>query len=119
MPSGLFYLNCSDRSISSCEGVSGYNECPKILYIKVSDKMACADSADPDQTAEWVDSSTSAVQTGPFPVERVSGYDECPKVLYTKVSDKMACVDSADPDQTAPEGAVWSGSTLFAILLII
>ena len=25
----------------------------------------------------------------------------------------------ADPDQTAPEGAVWSGSTLFAIPLSI
>ena len=32
--------------------------------------------------------------------------------------DKMAYANSADPDQTAPsgsEGAVWSGSTLFAI----
>ena len=27
----------------------------------------------------------------------------------------MAYADSADPDQTAPEGAVWSGSTVFAI----
>ena len=27
--------------------------------------------------------------------------------------------NSADPDQTAPEGAVWSGSTLFAIPLSI
>ena len=27
--------------------------------------------------------------------------------------------NSADPDQTAPEGAVWSGSTLFAISLNI
>ena len=26
----------------------------------------------------------------------------------------MAYANSADPDQTAPEGAVWSGSTLFA-----
>ena len=25
----------------------------------------------------------------------------------------MAYENSADPDQTAPEGAVWSGSTLF------
>ena len=32
-----------------------------------------------------------------------------------KVADKMAYANSADPDQTAPEGAVWSGSTLFAI----
>ena len=29
----------------------------------------------------------------------------------------MAYTNSADPDQTAPEGAVWSGSTLFAIPL--
>ena len=34
-----------------------------------------------------------------------------------KVADKMAYANSGDPDQTAPEGAVWSGSTLFAILL--
>ena len=40
---------------------------------------------------------------------------KCPKILYTKVSHKMAYANSADPDQTAPEGAVWSGSTLFAI----
>ena len=36
----------------------------------------------------------------------------CPKILYTKVN-KMAYANSADPDQTAPEGAVWSGFTLF------
>ena len=29
----------------------------------------------------------------------------------------MAYANSADQDQTAPEGAVWSGSTLFAIPL--
>ena len=39
----------------------------------------------------------------------------CQQILYTKVSDKIAYANSADPDQTAPEGAVWSGSTLFAI----
>ena len=43
-------------------------------------------------------------------------YGKCLKILNTKVSDKMAYVNSADPDQTAPEGAVWSGSTLFVIL---
>ena len=31
----------------------------------------------------------------------------------------MAYANSADPDQTAPKGAVWSGSTLFAIPLSI
>ena len=43
-------------------------------------------------------------------------------VLKTKVyrndhkfSDRYAWANSADPDQTAPRGAVWSGSTLFAI----
>ena len=35
------------------------------------------------------------------------------------VSDKMAYANNADPDQTAPEGAVWSGSTLFGIPLSI
>ena len=42
-------------------------------------------------------------------------YGKCPKISYTKVSDKISYANSADPDQTAPEGAVWSGSTLFAI----
>ena len=32
-----------------------------------------------------------------------------------KFSDRFAWANSADPDQTAPRGAVWSGSTLFAI----
>ena len=31
------------------------------------------------------------------------------------MSDKMTYANSVDPAQTAPEGAVWSGSTLFAI----
>ena len=30
----------------------------------------------------------------------------------------MQTVKTEDPDQTAPEEAVWSGSTLFAILLV-
>ena len=42
-------------------------------------------------------------------------YDKCPKISYTEVTDKMAYANNADPDQTAPKGAVWSGSTLFAI----
>ena len=32
-----------------------------------------------------------------------------------KFSDRQVWTNSADPDQTAPRGAVWSGSTLFAI----
>ena len=44
---------------------------------------------------------------------------KCPKISYTKTSEKMAYANNADPDQTAPEGAVWSGSTLFAIPLHI
>ena len=46
-------------------------------------------------------------------------YGKYPKISYTKVSYKMAYANSAIPDQTAPEGALWSGSTLFAILLSI
>ena len=42
-------------------------------------------------------------------------YGKCPEISYNKVADKMVYAYSADPDQTAPEGAVWSGSTLFAI----
>ena len=36
-----------------------------------------------------------------------------------QVPNIMAYWNSADPDQTAPDGAVWSESTLFAILLSI
>ena len=42
-------------------------------------------------------------------------FGKCPKISYTKMSEKMACANNAEPDQTAPEEAVWSGSTLFAI----
>ena len=45
------------------------------------------------------------------------GYSKCPKISYTKVSDKMVYANNAAPDQTAPSGAVWSASTLFAILV--
>ena len=33
-----------------------------------------------------------------------------------KFSDRQVWANSVDPDQTAPRGAVWSGSTMFAIL---
>ena len=33
-----------------------------------------------------------------------------------KCSDRQVWANSVDTDQTAPRGAVWSGSTLFAIL---
>ena len=46
-------------------------------------------------------------------------YGKRPKNSNTKASDKMRYANSVDPDQTAPEGAVWSGSTLFAIPLNI
>ena len=46
-------------------------------------------------------------------------YGKCPKILNTKVCNKMPYADSADPDQTAPEGVIWSGSSLFAIPLSI
>ena len=32
-----------------------------------------------------------------------------------KISDRQVWANSAEPDQTASRGAVWSGSTLFAI----
>ena len=43
----------------------------------------------------------------------------CCRTVYRndpKFSDRYAWANSADPDQTVPTGAVWSGSTLFAIL---
>ena len=46
-------------------------------------------------------------------------YGKCPKIMNIKMSDKMAYANSAGPDQTAPEGAVWSGSTMFAIPLSV
>ena len=52
-----------------------------------------------------------------IPTSSLKLYGKCTKTLYTVVADKMAYANSADPDQTAPAGAVWSGSTLFAISL--
>ena len=46
-------------------------------------------------------------------------YGKYPKISNTKVSGKMSFANSVDPDQTAPEGAVWSESTLFATPLSI
>ena len=37
----------------------------------------------------------------------------------TSESDEMEYAKSADPDLTAPDGAVWSGSTLFTILHVL
>ena len=48
-------------------------------------------------------------------VSKYLEYDKCPEISYTKSSDKMAYANSVNPDQTAPDGAVWSGSTLFVI----
>ena len=41
------------------------------------------------------------------------------KFQTPKFLTKLHNANSIDPDQTAPEGAVWSGSTLFAILFNI
>ena len=43
----------------------------------------------------------------------------CPKISYTNFPDKICYANGVDTDQTAPQGAVWSGSTLFAIPLSI
>ena len=52
-----------------------------------------------------------------MPVISSNGNDD---IIYKyrnvpKFSDRQVWANSADPDQTAPLGAVWSGSTLFAI----
>ena len=39
--------------------------------------------------------------------------------IYAKQSYKEGWANSVDPDQTAPKDAVWSGSTLFAILSVL
>ena len=46
-------------------------------------------------------------------------YGKCPEILYTKGANKMGYANSEDSDQTAPEGGVWSGSTLLAFPLSI
>ena len=37
--------------------------------------------------------------------------------LFLKILSEKA--NSVDPDQTAPEGAVWSGSALFAYAILL
>ena len=37
----------------------------------------------------------------------------------SKYSDRQDSANSVDPEQVAPEGAVWSGSKLLAILSVI
>ena len=46
-----------------------------------------------------------------LPTEGPENYCKDPKFL-----DRQVWANSVDPDQTAPRGAVWSVSTLFAIL---
>ena len=57
-------------------------------------------------------------------MQKKKQYGKClkfctPTKRDVQVPNKTACANSADPDQTAPEGAVWSGSTLCAIPLSI
>ena len=46
--------------------IYSYSKCPKVLYTKVSDKMAYANSADPDQSASegavWSGSTVFVIQ---------------------------------------------------------
>ena len=67
-------------------------------------------SEEHDQLVKELDKESLVVILGYFFLF-LPGYGKCPK--------KMTYANSADPDQTAPEGAVWSGSTLFAIPLSI
>ena len=61
------------------------------------------------------------------------GYGKCPKISNTLFSTILAWImllmhlflkilsgmaNSVDPDQTAPSGAVWSGSALFAYVIL-
>ena len=44
--------DCPDQTVKKpIHEVKMYGKCPKILYTKVSDKIAYANSVDPDQTA--------------------------------------------------------------------
>ena len=56
-------------------------------------------------------------------------YGKCPKILNTLLltfcpkfcflcSSFLNYLNIADPDQTAPSGAVWSGSALFAYVIL-
>ena len=44
-------INHLNQSFGEYDDTTGYGKCPKISYTKVADKMAYANSADPDQTA--------------------------------------------------------------------
>ena len=47
----LFQLKSRYFSYFSTKNILWYGKCPKISFTKVSDKIACANSVDPDQMA--------------------------------------------------------------------
>ena len=69
----------------------------------------------PEDQLSWASTQSIAVLWHLYRSKISVSFGKFPKILNNKVSDKMTYTNSADPDQTAPEGAVWSGSTLFAI----
>ena len=105
---------------------------------KFLDSQVWANSADPDQTEGAVRSGSTLfaipsasfgritlwLTVKPLQIFRVSEFvgflqhkvKDAPLYHYfPKFLDGQAWANSAHPDQTAPRGAVWSGSTLFAI----
>ena len=91
---------------------SKFFRCPKF-----SDRYVWANSADPDQTAPrrvWSGSTLFAILSASFGCITLRWLQQIFRCL--KFSDRYVWANSADPNQTAPRGAVWSGSTLFAIL---
>ena len=76
-----------------------------------------ANSVDPDQMLHFASSDLGLHCSGCWKSAKVQFIYTTVNVLKFHTPKWLA--NSADPDQTAPKGAVWSGSTLFAIPLII
>ena len=80
-----------------------HNKCGLLSHLfSYFDFAVCMD---PDQEGEWGNH---------IPYEALGYYVKC-----SKISNISCLPNSADPDQTASEEAVWSESSLFAILTSI
>ena len=120
----FWYVSIHLNNHSVIELEQNYSKCTKISYNKISDKMAYANSADPDQTAPekyfWTQLHKRARTCGmkclrSFRTFTVHSFIVFELTLVLLNPDMSCLCNSVDPDQLASEEANWSRSALFAI----